>query len=118
MNKNKPIIIDYSLEGTDITHEVNVDGYLIVKSKGMTIKSAEKVTEKTNLNALALAMVSEAKETLKREGIDVDLLAYAEEIILSMGGNGADVEQIIEEIKESGYTTIEEVKSHLENYYM
>ena len=25
---------------------------------------------------------------------------------------------ITDEIKESGYTTIEEVKSHLENYYM
>lgn len=46
------------------------------------------------------------------------LLAYAEEIILSMGGNEADIEQITEEIKESGYTTIEEVKSHLENYYI
>lgn len=84
----------------------------------MTIKSAEKVTEEINLNALALAMVSEAKETLKQKGIDVDLLAYAEEIILSMGGNEADIEQITEEIKENGYTTIEEVKSHLENYYM
>ena len=72
MDKNKPIIIDYSLEGTDITHEVNTDGYLIVKSKGMTIKSAEKVTEKTNLNALAFAMVDEAKDILKRKGIEVE----------------------------------------------
>lgn len=118
MDKNKPIIIDYSLEGTDITHEVNADGYLIVKSKGMTIKSAEKVTEETNLNALALAMVDEAKETLKQKGIDIDLLAYAKDIILSMGGNEVDIEQITEEIKESGYTTIEEVKLHMENYYM
>ena len=47
-----------------------------------------------------------------------NILEYAEEIILSMGGNEADVEQITDEIKESGYTTIEEVKSHLENYYM
>lgn len=47
-----------------------------------------------------------------------DILKYTEEIILSMGGNEFDVEQITEEIKESGYTTIEEVKSHLENYYM
>ena len=72
MNKNEPIIIDYSLEGTDITHEVSTDGYLIVKSKGMTIKSAEKVTEETNLNVLALAMVDEAKETLRRKGIEVE----------------------------------------------
>ena len=48
----------------------------------------------------------------------MDIFKYAEDIILSMGGNGADVEQITEEIKESGYTTIEEVKSHLENYYI
>ena len=47
-----------------------------------------------------------------------DILKYAEEIILSMGGNVADIKQITDEIKESGYTTIEEVKSHLENYYM
>ena len=47
-----------------------------------------------------------------------DIFKYAEEIILSMGGNAADIAQITDEIKESGYTTIEEVKSHLENYYM
>ena len=47
----------------------------------------------------------------------MDIFEYAEDIILSMGGNGADVEQITEEIKENGYTTIEEVKSHLEKYY-
>lgn len=47
-----------------------------------------------------------------------DIFKYAEEIILSMGGNEADIEQITDEIKQSGYTTIEEVKSHLENYYM
>lgn len=46
------------------------------------------------------------------------LFEYAEEVILSMGGNEADIKQITEEIKESGYTTIEEVKSHLENYYI
>lgn len=46
------------------------------------------------------------------------LFEYAEEIILSMGGNEADIEQITEEIKANGYTTIEEVKSHLENYYI
>lgn len=46
-----------------------------------------------------------------------DILKYAEEMILSMGGNEADVEQITDEIKANGYTTIEEVKSHLENYY-
>ena len=47
-----------------------------------------------------------------------DILKYAEKLILLMGGNEADIEQITDEIKESGYTTIEEVKSHLENYYM
>lgn len=46
------------------------------------------------------------------------LLKYAEEIILSMGGNEADIRQITEEIKRNGYITIEEVKSHLENYYI
>ena len=45
------------------------------------------------------------------------IFEYTEDIILSMGGNGEYVEQITEEIKENGYTTIEEVKSHLENYY-
>lgn len=47
-----------------------------------------------------------------------NIFKYAEEIILSIGGNEADIDQITEEIKESGYTTIEEVKSHFENYYM
>ena len=51
-------------------------------------------------------------------GKTMDIFEYAEDIILSMGGNEADIEQITEEIKESGYTTIEEIKSHLENYYM
>ena len=32
--------------------------------------------------------------------------------------NEADIEQITEEIKKSGYITIEEVKSHLERNYM
>lgn len=47
-----------------------------------------------------------------------NILKYAEEVILSMGGNEADIEQIIDEIKESGYTTIEEIRVHIENYYM
>ena len=47
-----------------------------------------------------------------------ELLKYAEELIISVGGNEEDVEQIIEEIIESGYTTKEEVDSHLENYYL
>jgi len=34
-----------------------------------------------------------------------------------MGGCEEDVEQITDEIIASGYTTIEEVKFHLENYY-
>ena len=46
------------------------------------------------------------------------ILKYAEEMIISMGGNEADIEQITDESKENGYTTIEEVKAHLENYYM
>lgn len=48
----------------------------------------------------------------------LDMFKYAEEIILSMGGNGTNIEQVTSEIKENGYTTIEEVKSHLERYYM
>ena len=65
--------IDYSLEGTDITHEI-IDGHLIVKSHGMTLKSYENVTKETNLDALALAMVSEAKQTLKQKGIKDDFI--------------------------------------------
>ena len=109
---------DYSLEGTDVTHEIDKEGYLVVKSQGMTIKSTEKVSKEINLDALVLVMVSEVKEQLKQKGIDIDLLNHAKEIILSMGGNDADIEQITEEIINSGYTTIEEVKFHLENYYM
>jgi len=37
--------------------------------------------------------------------------------IISLGGNNEDIEQIIEEIEESGYTTMEEVKTHIDNYY-
>ena len=47
-----------------------------------------------------------------------ELLNYAKEIILSIGGNEADIEQITDEIIESGYTTFEEVKFHFVNYYM
>ena len=47
-----------------------------------------------------------------------NIIEYAEDIVLSMGGNGNDVEQVINEIKKNGYVTIEEVKSYLENYYM
>lgn len=57
--------IDYSLEGTDITHEIDAEGFLVVKTQGMTIRSAEKVTETTNINALALAMRSEALKIVK-----------------------------------------------------
>lgn len=46
------------------------------------------------------------------------ILQYAEERILSIGGNEADVEQIKEEILECGYTTIGEVDSHIANYYL
>lgn len=117
MVESKEIIINYSLEGTDISYKINPEGYLVVSSQGMTIKSAEKVAEDTNLNALALAMVSEAKESLKKKGIDVELLNQTKELIFAMGGNEADVDQITDEIIGSGYTTIEEVKAHLDNYY-
>lgn len=80
MDKNKPIIIDYSLEGTDITHEVNADGYLIVKSKGMTIKSAEKVTEETNLNTLALAMYEIGIETLRKNEKTIKITIYKDTV--------------------------------------
>lgn len=73
--------INYSLEGTDIVHEIDAEGYLIVKSQGMEIRSAEKVTEGTNLNALALAMVSLAKETLKKQGVLVDKVDFREDVI-------------------------------------
>lgn len=46
-----------------------------------------------------------------------ELLKFAVKTILSMGGNKADIEQITNEIKESNYTTIEEIKFHIENYY-
>ena len=47
-----------------------------------------------------------------------EILKYTEDLILSLGGNKYDIEQITEEIKESGYTTKEKVKAHLENYYL
>ena len=37
--------------------------------------------------------------------------------IIFIGGNSEDVEQITDEIIESGYTTMEEVKIHIDNYY-
>ena len=40
-----------------------------------------------------------------------------EKYIKSIGGNQQDVEQILDEVKESGYTTMEQVKAHIENYY-
>ena len=46
-----------------------------------------------------------------------DLLKEAKAIIFSMGGCEADYEQISEEIEINGYTSIEEVKKHLDNYY-
>lgn len=47
-----------------------------------------------------------------------NIIEYAKQIIRSIGGNEEDVDQILDEIKENEYTTIEEVKSHLENYYL
>lgn len=46
-----------------------------------------------------------------------NILKYAEDIIISMGGNNVDIEQITEEIIDYRCTTIEEVKSYLNNYY-
>jgi hypothetical protein len=48
----------------------------------------------------------------------MDIFKYARIIIWSAGGNETDIEQITEEIKQCGYTTIEQVKFHLENYYL
>ena len=47
-----------------------------------------------------------------------NIIEYIKRIVLSMGGNEEDIDQILDEINENGYTTIEEVKSHLENYYL
>lgn len=47
-----------------------------------------------------------------------NIIEYTKRIVLSMGGNEEDIDQILDEIKENGYTTIEEVKSHLDNYYL
>ena len=82
--EKKEIVLDYSLEGTDITYEV-VDGYLFVKTLGMTIKSAEKVTANTNLNALALAMRSAGIETLRKNGNTVWICVYKDTIITHDG---------------------------------
>ncbi len=52
-------------------------------------------------------------------GINMENLNnYAEKMIISIGGNEADIEQIINEIRENNYKTKEEIKWHLENYYM
>ena len=40
-----------------------------------------------------------------------------EKYVLSIGGNEQDVEQILDEVRESGYTTMDEVIAHIENYY-
>ena len=37
--------------------------------------------------------------------------------ILSKGGNEVDVEVILEDVRENGFTTMEQVKEHVENYY-
>jgi phage terminase large subunit GpA-like protein len=45
------------------------------------------------------------------------LIEYAKDVILIMGGNDADIEQITDEIREGGYTTVEEFNKHMNNYY-
>lgn len=50
----------------------------------------------------------------------IDENSFKQEIasyIISLGGNNEDIEQIIDEVKESGFTTMEEVKAHIDNYY-
>lgn len=37
--------------------------------------------------------------------------------IKSIGGNDADVEQILEEVEANGYNTMEQVMAHIDNYY-
>ena len=48
-----------------------------------------------------------------------ELLKYARELIIELlDGNEEAIEQITEEIIESGYTTKEEILYHLDNYYL
>lgn len=47
-----------------------------------------------------------------------NIIEYIKRIVFSMGGNKEDIDQILDEINENGCTTFEEVKSHLENYYL
>ena len=47
-----------------------------------------------------------------------ELKKEIEVYIQSIGGNEADIEQITEEIEILKYTTMEEVKAHIENYYL
>jgi len=46
------------------------------------------------------------------------LLEETKELVFSVGGNEEDFEQISDEIRINGYTTIEEVQKHLENFYL
>lgn len=51
----------------------------------------------------------------------IEKILFLEEIknyVLSIGGNNEDVEQITEEVITNDYTTMEEVKKHIENYYL
>lgn len=38
--------------------------------------------------------------------------------VRELGGNDVDVELILEDVEESGFTTMEEVKKHIDNYYL
>lgn len=42
---------------------------------------------------------------------------YVEDIVLSIGGNGNDVEAAMREIEKNNYTTIEEVRSYMDREY-
>ena len=44
----------------------------------------------------------------------MSILQYIEDIILSKGGNEENIKDIENEVKQNGFTTIEEVKSYLE----
>ena len=68
------------VKNDDISYEVAADGYLIVKANGMTIRSAGKVSEETNLSALAIAMRAEAIESLDRAGKTLWITVYKDTV--------------------------------------
>lgn len=40
------------------------------------------------------------------------------EYIKNIGGDGYLIDQILDEVEENGYTNMEQVKAHVENYYL